>query len=508
MKTGILQAALAFAVLCCFACTSRQTEDYRILSAGIAHESNSFIPYLTTEDDFVQRRGREATEGRAWARLLEDAGMELIPTLHASAGPSGLVASETYEAFRDEILDGLREAMPVDGIFLEMHGAMHVDGYPDAQADFIKQIREIAGEQVIIAASFDLHGNMSQEFIQGLNILSAYRTAPHVDGDETRTRTAALLLEALRRDLSPRTAHIKLPILIPGEKGITSVEPLKTCYESLPEIANKQGLLDASIFVGMPWTDVYRAGMSVQVVAEDEEHYTEAKQEAQKLASAIWEARFQLDFDVPTASLDEAISMSQESDSTVFITDSGDNVTAGAAGDGTLVLERLLAQQVQDAVLAGIVDPEAVDKCVEAGPGAELSLSVGGKIDHVYSQPLPIRGQVLRIHTLSDDPSQVAAVLQVEGIKLVLLNWTMAFTHPDQFQRVEIDPLAHKFVVVKEGYLFPGLRAIAPHTIMALTPGFANQILEELDYTRVRRPIYPLDPDMGWSADQVLPAEN
>ena len=262
-----------------------------------------------------------------------------------------------------------------------------------------------------------------------------------------------------------------------------------------------EGLLDASIFVGMPWTDVYRAGMSVQVVAESEEHYMKAQHQARTLAKAIWDARFQLDFDVPTAPIDEAISMAQEADSTVFITDSGDNVTAGAAGDGTLVLERLLAHQVRDAVLAGIVDPEAVNLCVEAGPGAELSFSVGGKIDHVYSQPLPIGGKVLRIHTMGDDPSQVAAVLQVEGITLVLVDRTMAFTHPDQFQSVGIDPLAHKIVVVKEGYLFPGLRAIAPHTIMGLTPGFANQILEELEYTHVHRPIYPLDPGMLWSAD-------
>jgi microcystin degradation protein MlrC len=309
-----------------------------------------------------------------------------------------------------------------------------------------------------------------------------------------------LLLEALQQGLAPRTAHIKLPILIPGEKGITSVEPLKTFYESLPEIGAREGLLDASIFVGMPWTDVHRAGMSVQVVAADERNYPKAQEQARALASAIWEARSQLDFDVPTASMDEAISLAQEADSTVFITDSGDNVTAGAAGDGTLVLERLLAHQVRDALLAGIVDPEAVNTCVEAGAGAELSLAVGGKIDHVYSQPLPIRGKVLRTLKLSDDPSRIAALMQVEGITLVLLNWTMAFTHPDQFQQLDIDPLAYRIVVVKEGYLFPGLRDIAPRTLMALTPGFANQILEELEYTHVRRPIYPLDPDMLWSA--------
>jgi len=504
VKPRTLLAVISLSVLFCGACTSDKESAYRILSAGIAHESNSFIPYLTIKEDFIQRRGQEAIEGRHWAHLLEEAGVELIPTLHASAGPSGLVSQTCYEAFRDEILEGLREAMPVDGIFLEMHGAMQVEGYADAQADFIQQIRQITGEKVIIAGSFDLHGNMSPEFIEGLNIVSAYRTAPHVDGDETRTRTASLLLEALQKDLYPRTIHLNLPIIIPGEKGITSVEPLKSFYESLPEIASVEGLMDASIFVGMPWTDVDRAGMSVQVVAQDGKHIPEAQRRTQTMANAIWEQRSRLDFDVPTASIDEAIQIADVTDSTLFITDSGDNVTAGAAGDGTLVLERLLAHHVRDAVLAGIVDKEAVDRCVEAGPGAELSLLVGGKIDHVYSQPLPVSGTVLGIHTLNEDGSRVAAVLQVEGIKLVLLNWTMAFTDPSQFQQVDIDPLSHKIVVVKEGYLFPGLRAIAPHTVMSLTPGFANQILEKLEYHKLRRPIYPLDPEMEWSAGQGL----
>lgn len=499
-KLWILSATFLLGLSICLGCSSEEKASYRVLTAGIAHESNTFIPYLTTQETFSIRRGSDATEGRDWASFLVTEGMELIPTLHASAGPSGVVSKETYEAFRDEILEALRAEASVDGIFLEMHGAMHVEGYADAQADFIQQIRKIAGDKVIVAASFDLHGNISPEFIEGLNIVSAYRTAPHVDGDETRTRTATLLAEALRNNLVPRTAHINLPILIPGEKGITSVEPLKSFYASLLEISEMEGLMDASIFVGMPWTDVHRAGMSVQVVAENEKHFPEALLQAQALADKIWEQRSNLDFDVAASSIDEAIGMALEKDSTVFITDSGDNVTAGAAGDGTLVLERLLAHKVKDAVLAGIVDPEAVELCMEAGAGAEVNLSVGGKIDNVFCKPLAIKGTVLRIKHMDENSKEVAAVLQVEGVTLVLLNWTTAFTDPSQFQKVDIDPLAHKIVVVKEGYLFPGLRAIAPYTIMALTPGFANQIMEDLEYKEVRRPIYPLDPEMSWSA--------
>lgn len=496
-----LKTILGACFLSLLACNSGENTKFRILTAGIAHESNSFIPQMTTLDEFNIRRGGDALLHQPWAKFLEEQGVEVIPTLHASSGPSGVVSKVAYEKLRDEIMEGIGAAGTVDGIFLDMHGAMHVEGYPDAQVNFIQQIRKLVGKEVVIAASFDLHGNISPEFIEGLNIVSAYRTAPHVDGDETRLRTATLLVEALKNDLLPQTAHINLPILIPGEKGITSVEPLKSLYERLNQISAMEGLMDASIFVGMPWTDVNRAGMSVQVVARDKQHLPLAQAQAEVLANTIWGQRSMLKFDVPTASLDDAIETAVEApETTVFITDSGDNITAGAAGDGTLVLERLLAYRVPDAVLAGIVDPEAVEQCVSAGVGAEINLSVGGKIDNVYSKPLSISGKVIRLSNEPPDFNQMAAVVQVEGVLLVLLSGHMAFTDPAHFQAVEIDPLAHKIVVVKEGYLFQGLRDIAPRSIMALTPGFAYQLVENIAYENVRRPIYPLDPHMTWVA--------
>ncbi len=496
---------IAVALFVCLSCTPEKKTGFRILTAGIRHESNTFIPYLTTAADFTILRGSDATQGRAWAKFLVNEGVEVIPTLHAIGSASGVVSKDTYEAFRDEILEALRAAGSVDGIFLDMHGALHVEGYPDAQADFIQQIRKITGEDVVIAASFDLHGNISREFIDGLNIVSAYRTAPHVDGEGTRVRTVRMLVEALRNDLLPRTAHVSLPILIPGEKGITSVEPLKSFYKRLHEISRMEGFMDASIFVGMPWTDVNRAGMSVQVVAQDDRYLPVAQGQAEALANAIWRERASLKFDVPTASIDEAIKTAMEAqDSTVFITDSGDNVTAGAAGDGTLVLERLLAHNVSNAILAGIVDPEAVKQCVAAGVGAKVNLSVGGKIDNVFSKPLTITGTVLRLTKEQPDSKQPDAVLQVDGVTLVLLSRHRAFTEPAHFHAMESDPLDYKIVVVKEGYLFQGLRDIAPRAIMALTPGFANQLMENIEYKHVRRPIFPLDPDMTWSASNIM----
>lgn len=482
-------------------CTTSNDDTLRILTAGIRHESNTFNTYPTTLEDFAVLRGSEMLEGLSYTGILEEAGVEVIPVLHAGTGPSGVVSKEAYETLRDEILEGIRNAGQLDGIYLDMHGALHVEGYEDAQVDFIRKIRAIVGEEMAIAASFDLHGNISEAFIDGLNIISAFRTAPHVDGEETRNRTVKLLLDALEKGDLPRTVHITLPIIIPGEKGITAVEPLKSLYASLDEISSREGMMDASIFVGMPWTDVARAGMSVQVVARDRKYLEEAQQEAVALAQAVWEKRKELQFDVPTASIDSAIETAVKAkESTVFITDSGDNITAGAAGDGTLVLERLLAHKVRDAVLAGIVDPEAVAYCAASGAGSQVQLTVGGKVDTVFSKPLTIQGTVLSLIPEHSGETIEDAVVQVEGVTLVLLSGHRAFTDPAHFEAVEIDPLDHKIVVVKEGYLFQGLRDIAPRTIMALTPGFAYQLVENLPYKNLRRPIYPLDPDMNWSA--------
>jgi microcystin degradation protein MlrC len=489
------------------ACTGKKDKSIRILTGGISHESNTFNPILTTEDYFNIKRGNDVLVDEEWADYLLEAGVEVIPTLHANANPFGVVASVTYESFKNEIIQGARNAIEegeLDGIYLDMHGALHVEGLADAQVDLVKSIREIVGEEVLIAGSFDLHGNMSEEFVDQLDILTAYRTAPHVDGLETRLRTVTLLVEAIENDYQPVITHIKVPILIPGEKGITSVEPLRSLYSHLQIVADKEGLMDASVFVGMPWTDVNRAGMSIQVVAESANYTEEAEIEANRLSELLWSKRQELVFDVPTASIEGAIQFALAStENTVFISDSGDNTTAGAAGDNTLVLKHLLSRRVADAVVAGIVDPEAVEACESAGVGAEVNLTIGGKLDTQFGEPLEINGIVRFISSgiNPEFPRRKPVVVELDGVLLVLLNEVRSFTSPADFEEVGINPLDHKIVVVKLGYLFQELRDIAPKAIMALTPGFANQVIENLPYKNIPRPIYPMDKDMVWKAE-------
>jgi len=179
----------------------------------------------------------------------------------------------------------------------------------------------------------------------------------------------------------------------------------------------------------------------------------------------------------------------------VFLSDSGDNVTAGGAGDLTLVLAQLLAAQAPDAVVAGIADAEAVARCATAGVDARVTVAVGGKLDWVNGSALEVTGVVRHLHPAE---APTLAVLQVEGVQLVVTTDRRAFASFAAFRQAGIEPLAHKIVVVKLGYLFPELRDNAPRAIMVQSPGFTDLRMEALPYRRVRRPIYPLDREMTW----------
>jgi len=479
---------------------SQKDQKLRIFTCGIRHESNTFSTFQTTDENFTVQEGSEVLKEKRWARYLEKQEVEIIPSLHAYAWPSGVVKKATFERYMNTILEKARETKNVDGVFLDMHGALHVEGYEDAQVHFIEELRKIFGDEPVFSGSFDLHGNASSDFVEHLDILTAYRTAPHRDGAETDVRAVRLLVDALREDYNPQVAQVKVPILIPGEKGITETEPLKSLYGSLPEISQKEGLLDASIFVGYAWADLPRSAMRVNVVSKNKDYLEKAQKEAEELARRLWDARKDLEFDVPVAPIDKAIQQALDApEETVYITDSGDNTTGGAAGDNPLVLERLLAHDVKDAVVAGIVDPEAVEQSIEAGKGADIELTIGGKMDTIFGDPLDIKGTVKYISPEKENTRQRPVVVEVDGIQVVLLSVRRSFTSPADFRDVGIDPLGHKIMVVKLGYLYPKLRDISPKTIMALTPGFCYQVLTELPYKNVQRPIYPLDPGMSWS---------
>ena len=470
----------------------------KIAAGGIAIECATFSPLPSELSDFDVLRGDALRERYAFAERRGDA--ELVPLLQAHAVPGGVLRRSVYSALKEEFLAGLAASAPWDGVYLEMHGAMAVEGLDDAEADFIRAVRAAVGPDSLISASYDLHGNLSTAVLEALDLITAYRTAPHEDAAETRARAFQLLLRCLREGRRPQKAFLPIPVLLSGERTMTLVEPGKSVYAEVARVSAEEALLDASLLVGFTWADQARSQAAAVALAWDADA---ARSAARRLARAYWDARHEFDFAVPTGTVDACISLALASRaSTVFLSDSGDNVTAGAAGDLPFMLERLLAQGAPRTLFAGLADAAAVAACFRAGRGARLELRLGGVLDPVHGRPLPVAGLVQGLHELGRAGRQ--AILQVDRVDVILTERRLAFTTLAQFRDLGLDPLSYRIVCLKLGYLFPDFQQIAPEAIMAFSPGAVNARPETLPFHNIQRPMYPFDRDFDWSPDPKI----
>src|SRR5262245_42491459 len=226
----------------------------RISTGGIHHETNSFTPLPTNYGDFELSRSLDRYADDAGTMAWLDA-IALVPTFVADAQPGGLVQRDTYERLKAELLAELAASLPIDGLLLDLHGAMEVEGIGDGESDLIGAARRLVGDDVLIAVSLDLHGNISSTLVNGANILTAYRTAPPRDAPATRRRALSLLAQALARGTRPVAALVKLPLVLAGEVAVTDVEPARSLYAGLAAREQTPGLLDASLLIGCAWTD-------------------------------------------------------------------------------------------------------------------------------------------------------------------------------------------------------------------------------------------------------------
>ena len=473
----------------------------RIAIAGIAHEALTFAPIRASLADFDVWRGDEVFDFPGVADSVAELGFEGVPLMIAQTHtPGGLVELATYLELRREILDRLRAAEEVDGVCLVLHGSMLVEQIGSGETDLARAVRAQVGPEVPIAARLDLHANLTDEFARTVDVWAGYRTAPHRDVPETFVRATTRLVRAIHNGTRPRPAFVRLPLLLPGENATTDVEPMRSLLRRATELEHRPGIVAVEVLVGFGWADAPHSGASVTVFAEDAAALLQARELATQLATEMWteRANFQIPLEV-APSVDEAIDRALAAHETVFITDTGDNPTAGATGDVPYVLSRLLAREVPDAVVAGMCDAEAYEACAEAGVGATLTLHLGGKLDTAHGAPVTITGVVEHLFRPAPGQRGVAiATLRVGGLWILIPAQRRAFYTLADFQRAGVDPLAHRLVVVKLGYLFPELRDIAPREILALSPGCSDLDLSRLPFEHVMRPIYPLDQDFDW----------
>ena len=468
----------------------------RIAFGGIHIECSTYNPVLTQADDFVVLRGEALTASPLFSFLGDHKEhAEFLPLLHARAVPGGPVSRATYETFKAEFLAHLRALGPVNGLYLPMHGAMHVEGMDDAEGDWIASARAVVGEACVVATSYDLHGNVSDRVVDAIDIFSAYRTAPHIDTLETRQRAVAMLMRALLTRVRPRVLWVPIPVLMPGERSSTDDEPAKRLYASLPAIDAVPGVWDASLMVGYVWADEPRAGAAAVLTGTD---VAVLEREGEALASAYWQAREEFQFGVATGSLAWCVEQALASPTApVVLADSGDNPTAGGVGDRADALRLLIESGAQGCIVAGIADPAAVQACFAAGAGTQLNLSIGAGLHPSGSVPVQATVSVARLCEAYNSWGRQALV-EIGGIQLVLSEKRRPYHEFADFERLGLDPRAARVVVVKSGYLSPELAPLAKPCLMALSEGVVDQHIERLVRARKTLPTFPFDRDFEY----------
>jgi microcystin degradation protein MlrC len=498
----------------------------RIVTGGIAQETNTFQWEPTTLADFARpgfggiARGQAildlAGTGTVYGGAVAEAkalGVELIPTTYGGVMPGGRVSREAFDTLRDEILTGIRAALPVDGVLLVLHGAMALADHDDGEGLLVAAVRDLVGPDVPIVSPLDLHTNLSEAMMTGVDAFVGYKEYPHIDMPETGARALQILVATVRGEVRPAMAHVSLPLIAPNQAMVTTWQsPLKIAIDRAREIEREPGVLAATVLGGFPFADVPFTGVATIVVTDGDPAL--ARRYADELASICWERR--ADFTIRPTPVAAAIAeaMAAPPGSVYVLADIADSGASGTAGDGTVVLQGLLDAGARSAAVAQIMDREAVAACIAAGVGSELTLRVGGRHDGLHGPPITVTGTVRLIHEGSFPlagpmgAGTVASrgrtvVLEIGGPGGIELQLTELRGHPhdlNYFRSFGIEPTARRILVLKSAAHFrAAFEPIATRVIEVDAPGISSPNLSSVAYRRLRRPIYPLDPDTEWS---------
>jgi len=495
MKKYIFLITVLFLIIGCNA-----EKKPRIAIAGLAIESSTFSPAKTVESDFKARIDEDVFS--FYPFLEKDSTLRnkvnWIPTLRGHALPGGIVTKETYESLVNKTLEKLEKNLPYDGLFFDIHGAMSVEGIDDPEGDFIKKVRQVVGYDTVISTSMDLHGNVSYNLAKETDLITCYRMAPHEDAIESKRRAVTNLIERLENGKGKPLykSRIEVPILLPGEKTSTRVEPAKSLYAKVDPETKKEGVLDAAIWVGYPWADEPRNHAVIMVTGDSKE---QVKKSSEYLAKSFWNVKDEFEFIAPVGNLNESVDLAIETKTKPFIiSDMGDNPTAGGAGDVTWTLDRLLKRKEfkksdgPSLIYASIPGPKLVEKAKKLKVGDYIEGYVGAEVDNRYSPPIFLKGYIRSIKK-GDVNAKTEIVVQTGSIFTIVTEKRKPYHYIKDFTDLGLNPFVTDVIVVKIGYLVPELYNINKGWIMALTPGGVDQNIERLDYKRIKRPMFPMD---------------
>jgi microcystin degradation protein MlrC len=486
----------------------------RIAVGGFLHESHSFAPRPTIWADFlrpggwppVQRpstllgalRGTAVPAAGAIAAL-EQAGAEVAPLSWGFADPAGPVTAEAFERLSALILHDMQAAQelgPIDGLYLDLHGAMVAEHFADAEGELLRRARAVLGPQVPIAASLDPHCNLTAAMVAHADALSPFRTYPHVDMREAGARAVALLLRRIARGRPFAKAFRQIDFLIPITSQCTLVAPMADAMAQRAEIAGRAGVAELALCFGFPYADFPDCGAAVAAFAEDQA-VADAAADALVADLAARETAFAQPVLSAAEGVAEAIRISRGAGRPVVLADTQDNPGGGGHGDTTGLLAELVRQRAEGAVLGLINDAEGAASCHAAGEGAELTLSLGGRSD---GSPLAVTARVLRLTDgrfvctgpmAGGNPADLGptALLSVApGVRVIVTSRKMQAYDQALFRHVGVEPSAQRILALKSSVHFRAdFDPIAEAVIVVAAPGPVIADPAALPFRHLRR---------------------
>ena len=477
----------------------------KILIGFFTTESNANIRQKATRADYDLAWGEDCLRKNKVSDVFSQAGIEMIPTLYANAAGAGVIERKAFEYIENNFLTAVREHLhELDGIYLHLHGASTVEGLGSGDHHILKKIRELTGPYLPIAVVCDPHGNLTQEYVEACTILRSYRESPHTDADETKRKVAQLLCDLLKKRQNIHAVYRKLPLILGGEQSVSADEPVRSINRYLDELEQDLRILSCSWHVGYLRHDCPEAGCGIVVVPASGKDQAYAETIADQLAEYVWQRRHEFHYTGLTAKPQEALRMALEFDGKpVFLTDSGDNVTSGASGWNTRVLRQFLAVgHLQKRVLfASICDPKAVNQLQDHAVGERAVFNLGMNAD-VHSESVTLKGTIIAKGPLMGNlwsgrqrvwGQTVTVQLETKPIDVLIASKNNTLCEQHQYEAAGVDWDDYDVIVVKQGYIFPELKAKGKLCVMSLTDGATPQDTASIPFKQIQRPMFPID---------------
>ena len=467
----------------------------RIAIGGFLHESHSFAPVATGWADFAEPGGWPApmrpatlldglrTTGVPAAGAIaaaERSGIQVAPLSWAFANPAGPVTAEAFERVAAWIVADLSDALaagPLDGIYLDLHGAMVTDAFPDAEGELLRRVRAVAGPDMPLVCSLDPHCNLTAEMVGRSDAISPFRTYPHVDMKQAGARALRLLVERARRGRPFARAFRQVDFLLPITSQCTLVAPMSEVFAERERIATRHGVAELAFCFGFPYADFPGCGMAIAAYAAEQAAADAAADEFLALLD-----RREREFGGEILPADRAVAeaMKARPGRPVILADTQDNPGGGGHGDTTGLLAELVRQKATKAVLGSINDPESARACHKAGEGATISLRLGGKSDGV---PLDVNARVLRLSNgrftctgamAGGNPADLgaSALIAVGGVRVIVTSRKMQAYDLALFRHLGVEPAQESIVAVKSSVHFRAdFGPIAERVLVVASPG-------------------------------------